>query len=225
MTQRLGLTYTSAHDGKKLQELHPEIAEDARGGMTYWDIAQKYDVPRLFKVTRKNSCEIIVHRALAGCPYTFTTARGTVRLESYEGLIPSEERENLTKAHMKANGDRHKKNGWGIFGLDEETRRKNASYAGRIGGAKGGRSGHLARGHVLWEDVEILAYALMTRDPAYHAEGDLNKRLNRTKIAKKGNELFHRGNPVRDATSIGSALYRERTYIAQFLSFLEESCA
>lgn len=222
MTVKLGLTYTAARDGKRLQELHPEIVADARTHSTYWDIAKKYHVPELFGVKKRNSCEVIVHRALAGCPYTFATARGTVRLEPYEGLISSEELATLSKKNMQLNGERHRDNGTGIFGLAPEDRRKNAQKAGKIGGSKGGRKGHLARGHVLWEGIEIIAYALMARDPEYHARNDLSARLDRTKIAQRGNELFHKGKPVRDAQSIGSALYREREFIADFFSQVEE---
>lgn len=193
--------------------------------MTYWEIAQKYSVPALFGVKKRNSCEVIVHRALAGCPYTFTTRHGRLRLEPYEGLIPSQELAQLSRQHMKLNGERHRDQGTGIFGLSARQRRKNAQKAGKAGGAKGARQAHLNRGNVLWENVEIAAYALMTRDPSYHAQGDINKRLDRAKIAAVGNEVFHQGKSVRTPDAIGTMLYRERAYVKQVLSCLEEEFA
>lgn len=224
MTEKAVVIYTSVRDGRALQRAHPEIADDYRGGMTLRAIAEKYDVYTLFGVKKKNTAEVIVHYALAGCNYNFEdTQRKPFR--PYRGLIPQTEMRKLTAEHMKANGKRHKDNGSGIFGLDANQRKKNASKAGKLGGAKGARKAHLNRGNVLWEDVEITAYALMTRDPEYHAEGDINKRLDRTKIAEKGNALFHNGRNVRNPESIGTMLYRERKQIASFFSFLEEMCA
>lgn len=217
------IMYRCARDGLHLQKSYPEIADDYRAGLTQRQISDKYGVKETYKIKKDATADTIVHYALAGSRNSFHGKAGRT-LNPYKGLLTESEMAEITRSQRVTRGHKIKEMREGIFGLDNEALRKNASAAGKIGGAIGARTAHLNQGRVLWTDVEVYTALLLTYDPEYHARKDIHARKNATKIASKLNELFHKGKPVRTAETVRVALYRKRAVASSLRDTLEDRC-
>lgn len=142
-------------------------------------------------------------------------------INAYEGAIPKDELEILEREHRSRTGNKVYANKSGIHSQTRDERSINGKIGGRISGPKALvdrlgihslsaenrqhnlRLSHLSRGITPWSEDEIsLAYAY-SQMPEYRRDfEDLAERLNQEK---------HRGENIRDAGKLKSALARYRT--------------
>ncbi len=200
---QIGLMCRSIKLGSVLQEdLGPEITRFYRQGYTLQKISDFFDIPRAYGVSR-DIAKAAVFRVLAG-------HRGGLEVDSYEGLMPEEERTELARQHKKDAGDRVVRERLGVHGLPKE-RRIEIRYKAleSLTAEKRILAGHnaaISRGFVPFVDEEI-DYILRCRaDPKYKKGASTNNDL----IAREVNQNWHDGKEVRNGLSIYALAARIR---------------
>jgi hypothetical protein len=199
--------------GRELQVLHPEIAEDYRGGMTISEIIKKYDIINIYGMKPKTA-ENSVRYAISGYDGDIDVASGEI---SYPGLIQDrQELEKIAIEHHVTTGKKvglkSKTEGTGIFSFTKEQRsdigRKSgtAQYKNGIGihaqtpedHKRAGIALVEAQGGVVFSDEEVDYFKELILDPVYQRKS----RINAQKISTELNRKFHNGKDIRTPKSI-----------------------
>lgn len=186
LNRRMGAVNYEIKCGQVLQRACPQIAWHYKRGATRAQIAHRYDVLEEYQANQ-GIAENIVRFALVG--------NDNSRLgPCYEGLIPKERQESLTRKHLINNGKKAAVAKRGLFSL---TRRELQEAS---------EQGIETQGKTSWGDEERADLREKYLLPEYRRGGLTDNR----KLAEYLNKKYHKGKPLRTRTAVAKELDEAR---------------
>lgn len=172
--------------GLELQAQHPEVAFLYMGGLSQREIVNELELQNKYGIT--------MYVAKSAIGFAIRGYKGSKLAESYEGLIPAEERKKLEVEHKRENalatasiyssiiGQRSARQGIGIHGLSKKVNWKIRST--------GGKEGARSNGYEPWKPQEIV-YILDESKKCLHPEGSrYGGSIDKKELTLRVNSMF-----------------------------------
>lgn len=165
--------------GLELQNLHPDLAEDYRSGLSLEAILKKHNLD-----TTKDA----VRHALRGYDGRMKSFSDVA---VYPGLISEEEYDAIAAGRHKESGQRQFEEGAGIHAQTKDEIREI------------GKSGALEQGSMPYEKVEMETIQELAGMPEYQRQSRINAKM----IAAELNRRLHKGEAVRTPRQVVKMFY------------------